>query len=291
MSEQNGGDGWDAFDWSSWGEAPSADGRSNSANGTNGTIRSEVTRMSRDYEGERRSSLSDDEEDEFTGGAAESRQEGRWVSQGGILTWEEPDGRTAAEAETGLRAEAGSRWAAEDVDLPPGTPDPIRIRAAHAWLARQRALESEAVGMLLLERRKLEQGDTETEEPPRRHMPDNQEGSALDLAIIEHQASIETYDRLIEALDDIITHTGPARVLVEFYLWLTERLAMVATMPEAPADFAERVLLVPVEAEESAHPDTTQPTPRSTAEWQGCADALLQARRRVEWVSAPDSDD
>jgi hypothetical protein len=288
MSEQNGGDGWDAFDWSRWGEAPSADGRPNSANGT---MRSEASRMSRDYSDERRSSLSDDEADEFTGGTTEGRQEGRWVSQGGILTWEEPDGSTAAETEAGLRAEADSRWAAEDVDLPPGTPDPIRIRAAHAWLARQRALETEAVGMLLLERRKLEQGDASDEEPPRRQMHDDQNGSALDLAVIEHQAAIETYDRLIEALDDIITHTGPARVLVEFYLWLTERLAIVATMPEAPADFAERVLLVPVEDEESASSDTTQPTPRSTAEWQGCADALLQTRRRVEWVSAPDSDD
>ncbi|MGZ3715375.1 MAG: hypothetical protein ACXVA4_08150 [Ktedonobacterales bacterium] len=288
MSKQNGGDGWDTFDWSSWGEAPSADGRPNSANGT---IRSEVTRMGHDQDDERRSSLSDDEEDEFTGEMSEGRQEGRWVSQGGILTWEEPNGRNASEAEAGLRAEADSRWAAEDVDLPPGTPDPIRIRAAHAWLARQRALETEAVGMLLLERRRLEQGDASDEEPQRRQMLDDQNGSALDLAVIEHQAAIETYDRLIEALDDIITHTGPARVLVEFYLWLTERLAIVATMPEAPADFAERILLVPVEDEESAGPDTTQSTPRSTAEWQGCADALLQTRRRVEWVSAPDSDD
>ena len=288
MSRDNGGDSWESFDWESWGEAPSADGRSNSANGAK---RSELSRMSRDYSDERRSSLSDDEEDEFTGEISEGRQEGRWVSQGGILTWEEPDGRTAAEAEAGLRAEADSRWAAEDVDLPPGTPDPIRIRAAHAWLARQRALETEAVGMLLLERRKLEQGSGDDEEPPRRQVIDNQGGSMLDLAVIEHQAAIETYDRLIEALDDIITHTGPARVLVEFYLWLTERLAIVAAMPEAPADFAERILLVPVEDEESATPDTTQPTPRSTAEWQGCADALLQTRRRVEWVSAPDSDD
>jgi hypothetical protein len=247
--------------------------------------------MSRDYSDGRRSSLSTDDEDEFSGEITEGQQEGRWVSQGGILTWEEPDGRTAAEAEEGLRAEANSRWAAEDVDLPPGTPDTIRIRAAHAWLARQRALESEAVGMLLLERRKLEQGTAPDEEAPRHRVIDNQGDSALDLAVIEHQAAIETYDRLIEALDDIITHTGPARVLVEFYLWLTERLAIIAAMPEAPADFAERILLVAVEDEESARPDASQPTPRSNAEWQGCADALLQTRRRVEWVSAPDSDD
>lgn len=290
MSNHNDGDGWDTFDWSSWGEAPSANGRGHSANDA---IRSEAERMGREYGDERRSSPPTyDDDEQYSGEITEGRQEGRWVSQGGILTWEEPDGRTAAEAEAGLRAEAESRWAAEDVDLPPGTPDTIRIRAAHAWLARQRALEAEAVGMLLLERRKLEQGDaTHDEESPRQRATGDEEGSALDLAVIEHQAAIESYDRLIEALDDIITHTGPARVLVEFYLWLTERLAAVAAMPEAPADFAERILLVPVEDEESARPDATQPTPRSTAEWQGCADALLQTRRRVEWVSAPDSDD
>lgn len=290
MSDQNGG-GWDSFDWSTWGEAPSANGRTNSTNDTNSIIRSEVTRVGYNYDDEHRSSLRDDDADEFTGESAGSQQEGHWVSQGGILTWEEPDGHTAADTEAGLRAEADSRWAAEDVDLPPGTPDPIRIRAAHAWLARQRALEAEAVGMLLLERRKLEQGDTSDEESQSRQTGDDQDYSPLDLAVVEHQTAIETYDRLIEALDDIITHTGPARVLVEFYLWLTERLAMVAAMPEAPADFAERVLLVPVENEESARPDAAQPTPRSTAEWQGCVSALLQARRRVEWVSAPDSDD
>lgn len=288
MSEQNGGDGWDGFDWASWGEAPSANGRSNSANGA---LRSELARMSSDAGDERRSSLPADGDEEFSGERDEGRQEGRWVSQGGILTWEESDESAAAEAKGGLRAEADSRWAADDVDLPPGTPDAIRIRAAHAWLARQRALESEAVGMLLLERRALEQRATSDEDAPRPSAIGDQGGSALDLAVVEHQAAIETYDRLIEALDNIITHTGPARVLVEFYLWLTERMASIAAMPEAPADFAERILLVAVEDEESDSSSAEQPTPRSTAEWQGCADALLQTRRRVEWVSAPDSDD
>jgi hypothetical protein len=290
MSNKN-GDGWDNFDWGNWGEAPSADGRTNSANGTHGELRSELTRMGRDHGDERRSSLSTGDDEDYPGEVHEGQREGRWVSQGGILTWEEPEGRATAEAEAGLRAEANSHWAAEDVDLPPGTPDAIRIRAAHAWLARQRALEAEAVGMLLLERRKLEQGTASDEEPPPQRAADDQGGSALDLAVIEHQTAIETYDRLIETLDDLVNHSGPARVLVEFYLWLTERMAAVATMPEAPAGFAERVLLAPMEDEGSARPDTAQPTPRSTAEWQGCADALLQTRRRLEWDTAPDPAD
>lgn len=289
MSNKN-GDGWDTFDWANWGEAPSADGRTNSANGTHGELRSELTRMGRDYDDERRSSLPSGDDEDSPGEFAEGRQEGHWISQGGILTWEEPEGR-AAETDTGLRAEVDSHWAAEDVDLPPGTPDAIRIRAAHAWLARQRALEADAVGMLLLERRKLEQGTASDEEPPPQRAAGDQGGSALDLAVIEHQTAIETYDRLIETLDDLANHTGPARVLVEFYLWVTERLAAVAAMPEAPAGFAERVLLIPVEDEENTRPSATQPTPRSTAEWQGSADALLQTRRRLEWVTAPDPAD
>ncbi len=286
------GDGWDEFDWASWGEAPSTDGRTNSANGTHGELHSELTHMSRDHGDERRSSFSTGDDEDYSGEADERQQKGHWVSQGGILTWEEPEGRATAEAEAGgLRAEANSHWAAEDVDLPPGTPDTIRIRAAHAWLARQRALEAEAVGMLLLERRKLEPETTSGEEPPPQRAADDQGGSALDLAVIEHQTAIETYDRLIETLDDLVNHSGPARVLVEFYLWLTERMAAIAAMPEAPAGFAERILLAPIEDEENARPDAAQPTPRSTAEWQGCADALLQTRRRLEWVTAPDPAD
>ncbi len=290
MSDQN-GDGWDEFDWASWGEAHSVDGRTNSGNGSSGAIPSDMARMSRDHGDERRSFLPTGDDEDYSGEADAAQREGHWVSQGGILTWEEPEGHATAEAEAGLRAEANSHWAAEDVDLPPGTPDTIRIRAAHAWLARQRALEAEAVGMLLLERRKLEPETASDEEPPPQRAADDQGGSALDLAVIEHQTAIETYDRLIETLDDLVNHTGPARVLVEFYLWLTERMAAVAAMPEAPAGFAERVLLAPMEDEGSARPDTAQPTPRSTAEWQGCADALLQTRRRLEWVTAPDPAD
>lgn len=206
--------------------------------------------------------------------------EGQWVSQGGVLHWETSGEED--ESKRDLRAEAASVWAGDDVDLPPGVPDDARIRAARAWLARQRQLESEEVGALLLERR--EAGADED-------VASDGEGP-YDLALAEHQAAIETYERALEALSDLAAHTGPSRVLVEFYLWLNERLAMLAVMPEAPAEFAARLLLVPVEDEENA-PTTSKETstPRSSAQWQGCAAALLRARRRVEQVSAPEPED
>src|SRR5690349_10794695 len=61
---------------------------------------------------------------------------GRWVSRGGVMRWEEPPAE--GEAPPDPRAEAGSRWAADDVELPPGAPEGARVRAVRAWLLRQR---------------------------------------------------------------------------------------------------------------------------------------------------------
>lgn len=261
------GDGWDAFDWNAWGEAPGADGR----NGVS-------------------------PHDDAEAGAHEAPAgPGQWVSAGGVLRWEQP-GDVDEEEATGARAEARSHWAGDDVELPPGAPDTARIRATRAWLLRQRAAESDAVGYLLLERRKLEAARTgatgEPNEREERQVEQQESGEGpLDLALIEHQAAIEAYDKVLAALDEVEAHNGPARVLVEFHLWLNERLAMLAAMPEAPAGFAERVLFAPIEDEEGADSSGPPTTPRSEAEWQGCAEAILQARRRVERVTAPEPED
>lgn len=250
-------DGWNSFNFDEWG----VDGRGSDGTAPNGHVH----------------------EDEDLEAGTPRAPEGRWTSQGGVLHWE-----TAGEddeAKRDLRSEAASVWAADEVDLPPGAPHEARIRATRAWLARQRQREVEEVGALLLERR--EAGENEDAAPA----GDGGEGP-YDLALAEHQAAIETYERILEALSEFAAHNGPARVLVEFYLWLNERLAMLAEMPEAPAEFAARLLLVPVEDEENT-PTTPReaPTPRSTAQWQGCAEALLHARRRVEQVSAPEPED
>lgn len=224
------------------------------------------------------------EDQENLGGTTRS-PEGQWVSQGGVLHWEAPDEED--ESSRDLRAEAASVWAEDEVDLPPGVPDGARSRAVRAWLARQRQLETEEMGALLLERR--ERGGDEEDESAG---DEGEGGGPYELALAEHQAAIETYDRTLEALAGLVAHTGPTRVLVEFYLWLNERLAMLAAMPEAPADFAARLLLVAVENEENvpSAPKET-PTPRSSAQWRGCTEALLRTRRRVEQVSAPEPED
>lgn len=252
MSEKQHDDGWDGFSFDEWGVSGAGDETQNGHAGT----------------------------DEGEHGAGRRAAGGQWVSQGGVLHWESPD--EATEGKPDLRAEMASPWAQDEVDLPPGAPDSARIRAARAWLIRQRQLETEEVGALLLERRATG-GDEVTS--------DEGEGP-FDRALAEHQAVIETYERTLEALGDFAAHNGPARVLVELYLWLNERLAMLAAMPEAPEAFAERLLLVPIEDEENTGNGRKEtPTPRSRAQWQGCAEALLRARRRVEQVSAPEPED
>src|SRR5258705_7721324 len=84
--------------------------------------------------------------------AGDVEEAGHWESVGGVLRWEGPE--DGAQPPT-LPEEARSQWAAEQIDLPPGAPDPARLRATRAWLARQRVLEGEALGQVLYERRLL----------------------------------------------------------------------------------------------------------------------------------------
>ena len=262
--------GWDRFDFDAWG----AKGSGSGLNGRNG---------GRDAS-ESADHYADEDESERS---VPDRPAGKWVSQGGVLNWEEPED-FGDQGEPTIREEAESVWAADDVDLPPGAPDTARVRSARAWLARQRQREVDALGMLLLERREI-YGDEELESggSPRARREDN----PLDLALAEHQAAVEEYEAMLAALDDIIAHNGPARALVEFYLWLGERLAELARAPEAPAGFAASLLLAPVEDEESAEPGEPAPTPRASSEWQGRAETVTQARRRVERVTAPEPED
>lgn len=209
---------------------------------------------------------------------------GHWESVGGVLRWEGPE--EGAQAPT-LLEEARSQWAAEQIDLPPGAPDPARLRATRAWLARQRVLEGEALGQVLYERRLLLHSASLDEAPER----EEDDASPLGLALAEHTAAMQEYERLLEVLAELEAHSGPARVLVEYHLALTERLAELAAAPEAPADFAAGVLLAEVEDEEATSAEGKRPTPRSLAEWQGTARAVVQARRRVERVTQPEPDE
>jgi hypothetical protein len=259
-----GDDERDGFDFDAWGENPSGDatdaGDGVSANGV---------AHPRDED--------------------ERPREGHWVSQGGVLRWEEADGEDVA---SDLRAEAGSRWAADDLDLPLGAPDTARIRAVRAWLARQHLLENEAIGFLLLERRRMQGGDKDEErgageETAQRADRSPAEDDPITLAMLEHQAEIEEYEGMLGALDNLAVHTGLSRVLVEFYLMINERLLDLASAPQAPEDFARRHFLPMVERA----PAATRPSARSQAEWQGHAEAVLLARRRVERMSAPEPED
>jgi hypothetical protein len=111
-------------------------------------------------------------------------------------------------------------------------------------------------------------------------------GGAFDVAMAEHQAAIDEYERLIEALSAVEQHSGTRSVLVEFYLAVMDRLSELANAPEAPRSFAPHLRVS--DQPEQVH---TRPDPRAAAEWQGRVDAILLTRQRVERVTMPEGDD
>ncbi len=262
-------DDWDTFDFESWGRGEVRDG-------ANGHGDETARRLEPDFQ------------------PGQPDDEAGWVSQGGILRWIEP-GDEEIEKPGDPRSEARSRWASETVDLPPGAPDSLRLRSLRAWLLRQRLLETEAVGQLLLERRRQEANDDAALDVD---FPGGEgDDSPFELELVKRQAAIEVYEALVESLDEMVAHSGPARVLVEYYLWLGERLALLASTAPIPLDAATYSALAPtdIQAETTQTPADRQPeartTARSIAAWQGRAQAALQARRRIEQVSSPEPEE
>ncbi len=253
QNKPDGDAGWDSFDWETV-----SDGTVHSGHGDPGE-------------------MPDTDEDEAS-------SHGEWVSQGGVLHWEEPEG-TPDDIASDLRREAQSPWASETLSLPLGAPDALRVRGVRAWLARQRMLENEAMGMLLLERR--QQSAREDNDTAQRRTQAAGDIHPLDIALAEHQAAQAEYESLLAALDEVGMHNGPSRVLVEYHFLLGDRIATLATVPEAPDDFAETQLFTTIERAQASIPVT----PISRAEWDGRAGAVLQARRRVERMTAPEEEE
>lgn len=245
-------DGFDRFDWPAWAEDDPAQSPAG-ADDSNGSNGSDGPNGHRAIPGERAPS------------ADESAASAGWVSSGGVLRWDEPD-----DAASDPLAEAESPLAADDIALPEGAPDAPRVRAVRAWMLRQRARARDALGDVLLAQREQRAG---ADAPPSRHARRREPDiSPLDLALAEQQAAEEEYDALLTALEDHAAHSGPGRVLIEYFLWVSDRLATLAAAPEA--------------AQGDAPPAT-----REAAAWRGRALAALAARRRVERVSAPSTED
>ncbi|HKW20774.1 MAG TPA: hypothetical protein VJO13_05320 [Ktedonobacterales bacterium] len=253
------GNGWDGFDWETLSDGMTHSGQSKSK--PSDTTDAEA----------------DEDEDE-------TESAGEWVSQGGVLHWEEPEG-TPDDIASDLRREAQSPWASETLTLPLGAPDALRVRGVRAWLARQRMLENEAMGMLLLERR--QQSAHEDDEAAQRRTQAANKTHPLDIALTEQQAALAEYESLLAALDEVGMHNGPGRVLVEYHFLLGDRIATLATAPEAPDDFAESQLFTTIERAQTS----ASVTPISRAEWNGRAGAVLQTRRRVERMTAPEEEE
>jgi hypothetical protein len=216
--------------------------------------------------------------------------DGHWVTQGGVLRWQASADRDSSDdegVETPLREEAQSSWAADDLDLPLGAPPTTRLRAVRAWLARRRLRETELIGALLLERRRLAgpaADDADEGEPPAR--PENP-NDPLALALTEAQAASDEYETLLDLLAETRAHVGPQSALVEYYLALNERLAALAAQPAAPDTFALSVLYAEIERQ----PASGEVAPSQRSEWEGHAGAALATRRRVEQVTASEPED
>ena len=271
-------DDWDSFDWTHWGVEPDAE--SDHANGHT----SQPAQDGHYSDGFLRPALADVDEDAATGDRSTSA--GRWVTRGGVLRWESLDERDD-DTEPPLREEAESPWANDAIDLPLGAPVTARLRAVRAWLGRRRLRETELIGALLLERRRLTgSADEEAEASARPVAPENPH-DPLELALAEAQAAADEYETLLGLLEDIRAHTGPQSALVEFYLTLNERLAMLAARPEAPVGFAQSALFAEIERR-AAEPE---PTPDARSEWEGRAGATLATRKRVEQVNATEPED
>jgi hypothetical protein len=265
------GDDWDNFDWNSWG-VPSGDdgGRENSGDGhgANGAADAAPNGMLR-------RALADSGDDE-----APASIGGSWVSRGGVLRWNASDEEDPQE-DAPLRQEAQSPWAAEDFDPPLGAPAAPRVRAVRAWLARRRLRQTELIGELLLERRRL-YPTPEDGEPP-----SLDDANPLVLALTEAQATADEYETLLGVLEDVRAHHGAQSALVEFHLAVTERLAALAADPAAPDDFAGRTLYADLTEEAAAtRAAAAPPDPSARATWEGRAAAVLAARQRVERVTA-----
>jgi hypothetical protein len=227
-------------------------------------------------------SNSADDEDAEGGhsGGEETPAKGHWVTRGGVLFWEEPETYDESGA-LDLRAEAASEWAADDLALPLGAPDTLRIRALRAWLARRRIEETDTLGILLLERRRL-YPEASDETAVRRQTA--AEYSPLDLEMLERQSASEEYERYLEQLAELEAHGALRRLLVEFYLALTERVGELANMPAAPENFAPELRV-------SDEKSSAEASAEENAEWRGRSEASMLTRRRVERVAAPEEEE
>lgn len=267
---------WDSSDGSVWGHEPDAEEAS--ANGH--TPEREAT-----SDGFLRPALADVDDEAETSSHANTA--GRWVTRGGVLRWEAAREEDAGE-EAPLQEDAQSAWASDEVDLPLGAPASARVRAVRAWLGRRRLRETELIGALLLERRRLAGPATsDNGADDSRGMPPENPHDPLALALAEAQAAADEYETLLGQLEDIRAHSGAQSALVEFYLSINERLAALATLPAAPEEFAVATLFAEIERQ----PGAGEVTPSARSEWEGRAGAALATRRRVEQVNASEPED
>lgn len=276
MGNDNTRDDWDSFDWTTWGREPDAE----EANANGHTSEREAT-----GDGFLRPALADVDDEGETSSHATSA--GRWVTRGGVLRWEAAREEDESE-EAPLREEAQSAWADDDIDLPLGAPASARLRAVRAWLGRRRLRETELIGALLLERRRLAGLTTPADDTDEsRSIPPENPHDPLALALAEAQAAADEYETLLGQFEDIRAHTGAQSALVEFYLSINERLAALAAMPAAPEGFAVATLFAEIERQ----PDAGEVTPSARSEWEGRAGAALATRKRVEQITASEPED
>nr|BBH94935.1 hypothetical protein KTA_31340 [Thermogemmatispora argillosa] len=158
--------------------------------------------------------------------------------------------------------------ASDELRLPEGASFLVRLHAVRAWLARRREEARLAVGEAALQLQELARTQEGCSRLRRREL--EQQARLLQQAREELENAnrrLQAYDEAATLLEEVVDHISGQRVLVEYYLTLSELIEREAGAASSPAE-RERII------DHSPRLQTLQ--------------AVLQ---RVERVSLPAEDD
>jgi len=158
-------------------------------------------------------------------GEQQGSQPGKWVSDGGRLRWVSSEELRMENLETYGDEGFGNDledldeeiWASDHLSLPPGAPESARIRAALAWLDRQRMQTQESINEQAL---LLYQQQRQHEEAPRTRRRRPEPPSPIAITSAELNGALDWFEAATIELRDLAERSS-GRALVEWYLWIS----------------------------------------------------------------------
>ncbi|MBX5451091.1 hypothetical protein [Thermogemmatispora sp.] len=132
--------------------------------------------------------------------------------------------------------------ASDELRLPEGASFLVRLHAVRAWLARRREEAKLAVGEAALQLQELTRMQEELPRLRRREL--EQQARLLQQARAELENAngrLQAYDEAATLLEETVDHTAGQRVLIEYYLALSE---LIDRETEAAGSAAERERII-----------------------------------------------